>query len=63
MNKITDLHCRWSKDDDYQAVYEALDKECQLARVLIEAHTPGWTVAIAGTTEASASSVRALCLR
>jgi hypothetical protein len=39
MTKIKDLHRRWSKDDDYQAEYEALDEEFQLARVLIEART------------------------
>jgi ribosome-binding protein aMBF1 (putative translation factor) len=39
MTKIKDLHRRWSKDDDYQAAYEALDEEFQLARVLIEART------------------------
>jgi transcriptional regulator with XRE-family HTH domain len=39
MTKIKDLHRRWSKDEDYQAEYEALDEEFQLARVLIEART------------------------
>jgi len=39
MTKIKDLHRRWSKDHDYQAAYEALDEEFQLARVLIEART------------------------
>ncbi|MEO6065366.1 MAG: helix-turn-helix transcriptional regulator [Lysobacterales bacterium] len=39
MTKIKDLHRRWSKDDDYQAAYDTLDEEFQLARVLIEART------------------------
>jgi transcriptional regulator with XRE-family HTH domain len=39
MSRIKDLHRRWSSDDDYNAEYKALDKEFQLARVLIEART------------------------
>ena len=37
MRKIKDLHRRWILRDDYKTAYEALGKEFQLARVLIEA--------------------------
>ncbi len=39
MKKIGDLHRRWSGDPDYKAVYDALDEEFNLARVLIEARS------------------------
>ena len=39
MTKVKELHRRWSKGRDYQAEYEALDGEFQLARTLIEART------------------------
>ena len=39
MNKVKDLHRKWRKDPGYQAAYDALDKECQLARTLIETRT------------------------
>ena len=37
MTKVKDLHRRWKKGKDYSAAYDALDKEFQLARVLIAA--------------------------
>ena len=37
MTKISDLHRRWSKDADYREDYDALGKEFNLARALIEA--------------------------
>ena len=39
MAKIRDLHRRWSKDADYEAAYDALGEEFDLARALIEART------------------------
>jgi transcriptional regulator with XRE-family HTH domain len=39
MTKIKDLHRRWSRDDDYKAAYDGLEKEFRLARALIEART------------------------
>ena len=39
MTKISDLHRRWSKDADYKDAYDALGKEFDLARALIEART------------------------
>jgi hypothetical protein len=40
MTKIKDLHRRWSKDDDYQAAYEALDEEFQSTASLSEDSAP-----------------------
>lgn len=39
MTKISDLHRRWSKDDDYREAHDALGEEFDLARALIEART------------------------
>ena len=39
MTKVKDLHREWSKNPKYKTEYEALGKECQLARALIEART------------------------
>ena len=39
MTKVKDLHRGWSKNPKYQTEYEALRKEFQLARALIEART------------------------
>ncbi len=39
MTKIGDLHRRWSEDGGYQAAYDALREEFDLARALIEART------------------------
>ena len=39
MTKVKDLHRKWRKDPGYQAAYDALDKEFQLARTLIETRT------------------------
>ena len=39
MTLIKDLHRRWRKDHAYQAAYDALADEFQLARVLIQART------------------------
>jgi hypothetical protein len=39
MTKISDLHRRWSKDDDYNDAYDALGEEFDLSRALIEART------------------------
>jgi transcriptional regulator with XRE-family HTH domain len=37
MTKISDLHRRWKKDADYEAAYDALGEEFDLARALTEA--------------------------
>jgi ribosome-binding protein aMBF1 (putative translation factor) len=37
VTELKDLHRRWSRDKNYKAAYDALDKEFHLARVLIEA--------------------------
>ena len=37
MSKVSDLHKKWGRDPDYQAAYEALQPEFELARSLIEA--------------------------
>ena len=39
MTKLKDLHRRWSMDADYDAAYDALGEEFQLASALIEART------------------------
>jgi transcriptional regulator with XRE-family HTH domain len=39
MTKLKDLHRRWSKDKDYKSAYDALGKEFELAKALIEART------------------------
>ncbi len=39
MTKISELHRRWSKDDDYEDAYAALGEEFDLARTLIIART------------------------
>ena len=39
MTKISELHRRWSKDDDYKDAYAALGEEFDLARTLINART------------------------
>ena len=39
MTKVKDLHRGWMKNSKYKAQYEALGKEFQLARALIEART------------------------
>ena len=39
MTRISDLHRRWSKHDDYKDTYDALGEEFDLARALIEART------------------------
>ena len=37
MSKVSDLHKKWGRDPDYQADYDALQPEFELARSLIEA--------------------------
>ena len=37
MSKVSDLHKKWGRDPDYQAAYDALQPEFELARSLIEA--------------------------
>ena len=39
MTKVKDLHRGWMKNPKYKTEYEALGKEFQLARSLIEART------------------------
>jgi ribosome-binding protein aMBF1 (putative translation factor) len=39
MTKVKDLHRGWMKTPKYKTEYEALGKEFQLARALIEART------------------------
>ena len=39
MSKVKDLHRDWMKNPKYKTGYEALGKEFQLARALIEART------------------------
>ena len=39
MTKVKDLHRGWMKNPKYKTAYEALGKEFQLARALIEART------------------------
>lgn len=39
MARVKDLHRGWLKDPKYKAAYDALGKEFQLARTLIEART------------------------
>ena len=39
MTKVRDLHRDWMKNPKYKGEYEALGKEFQLARTLIEART------------------------
>ena len=39
MTKVKDLHRGWMKNPKYKTQYEALGKEFQLARALIEART------------------------
>ena len=39
MARVKDLHRGWLKDPKYKAEYDALGKEFQLARTLIEART------------------------
>jgi ribosome-binding protein aMBF1 (putative translation factor) len=39
MTKLKNLHRRWRKDGDYNAAYDALGEEFQLASALIEART------------------------
>lgn len=39
MTKVKDLHRGWMKNPKYKTEYEALGKEFQLARALIEART------------------------
>jgi transcriptional regulator with XRE-family HTH domain len=39
MTKIKDLHRRWSRDEDYEVAYDALEEEFRLARALIQART------------------------
>ena len=39
MTKVKDLHRGWMKNPKYKAEYEALGKEYQLVRTLIEART------------------------
>ena len=39
MTKVKDLHRDWMKNPKYKTEYEALGKEFQLARALIEART------------------------
>lgn len=39
MTKLTVLHRRWSKDQNYKAAYDGLEEEFQLARALIRART------------------------
>lgn len=39
MTKVRDLHRGWMKNPKYKTEYEALGKEFQLARALIEART------------------------
>ena len=37
MIKISDLHKKWSRDPDYQVVYDELGPEFELARSLLDA--------------------------
>ena len=37
MSKVSDLHEEWGRDPEYQAAYDALQPEFELARSLIEA--------------------------
>lgn len=37
MSKVSDLHKKWGRDPNYQAAYDALQPEFELARSLIEA--------------------------
>ncbi len=37
MSKVSDLHEQWGRDPEYQAAYDALQAEFELARSLIEA--------------------------
>ena len=37
MSKVSDLHKKWGRDPEYQAAYDALQPEFELARSLIEA--------------------------
>ena len=37
MSKVSDLHEKWGRDPEYQAAYDALQPEFELARSLIEA--------------------------
>ena len=37
MSKVSDLHKKWGRDPEYQAAYDALQAEFELARSLIEA--------------------------
>jgi ribosome-binding protein aMBF1 (putative translation factor) len=39
MTKVKDLHRDWKKDPKYKTEYEALGREFQLVRTLIEART------------------------
>ena len=39
MTKISELHRRWSKDDDYNDAYAALGEQFDLAWTLINART------------------------
>ena len=39
MTKVTDLHQRWLNDPDYQAAYEQLAAEFELASTIIAART------------------------
>ena len=36
MSKVSDLHEEWGRDPEYQAAYDALQPEFELARSLIE---------------------------
>ncbi len=37
MSKVSDLHEKWGRDPEYQAAYDALQPEFELARSLIKA--------------------------
>jgi transcriptional regulator with XRE-family HTH domain len=37
MSKVSDLHEKWGRDPEYQAAYDALQLEFELARSLIKA--------------------------
>ncbi len=39
MTRVTKLHRKWMKNPEYEAEYEGLDEEFQLAKLLIEART------------------------
>ena len=39
MNKVTDLHKKWSEDPEYRKAYDQLGPEFDLSRSLIEART------------------------